>query len=58
MTMYDIELMVEVKHREIEENAKDAWKYSVLKEEKDLFRFFKKKKPQAKIHDTPCLCEA
>ncbi|WP_156424416.1 hypothetical protein [Bacillus sp. FJAT-27445] len=58
MTMYDIQLMVELKQQEIEKNAKEAWKYSVLKEEKNFFHFFKKNKPQAQVNDHPCLCEA
>ncbi|WP_316572426.1 hypothetical protein [Neobacillus sp. YIM B06451] len=55
MTMFDIELIIEVKQREIEENAKDAWKHSYPKEERNVFSFFKKK---TKVNDCPHLCEA
>ncbi|WP_156324508.1 hypothetical protein [Bacillus sp. FJAT-27245] len=58
MTIYDIELMVELKQREIEENAKDAWKHSPPMEERNFFGFFKRNAPKAKVSDCQCLCEA
>ena len=52
MSMYDVELMAQLKKKEVERKARDAWMNSMPKETRSFWSFLKKKQ------ECNCLCEA
>jgi len=57
MSMYDVELMAQLKKKEVERKARDAWMNSMPKETRSFWSFLKKKQATQSC-ECNCLCEA